>query len=153
MKLFLTLITIAFCFSCKKKYPDLNHNEFKATVLFSSGTILYVNAKGPRTYMGCGGYNGTAIQGTAENNSAVYCSLYNGIQCITAPGTYPFSCEYRVEAASGDTYLNNGTAHPGSLTFTVNNKTNMEGYFDAVCKDHNGDSVTVTGTFKGDYIH
>jgi hypothetical protein len=152
------LFHFAVCCSlaCNKQAPPLppNHNEFNATVLFfTSGRTINVNATGPKAIMGCD--FGTFVEGTDTSNASVYCRpIINYIECITTTGTYPFSCEYRTDITSNiaPSYANYGTAHPGSITFTVKDQRHMEGYFDAVCKMNNGDSVVVTGTFKGDHL-
>ncbi|HMG69244.1 MAG TPA: hypothetical protein VK588_16215 [Chitinophagaceae bacterium] len=148
------LIFIA-CSSCKKGRDDIpvKKTEFKATILLSSGALVTINATGSNAQMGNSFFGGgTFVDGVNEKNDAVYTSSYtSSLQSITSPGTYSFSCEYRPDISSSTTPIySNNSSNPGSITFTSINSNYMEGHFNAVCWS-GVDSVTVTGSFKGDY--
>ena len=158
------LVVIAILISaCKKKNDPapLNNNEVNATVVISPTSTITINAKGTKAKMACsilGG--GTFIEGTHDNGAAVYINISNppALSCITSPGTYNFSCEYRKNVADPNTpiFSNNGI-NPGSITFTTINGHYMQGTFTAVCWCNSSgfmfgvDFVNVSGTFKGDY--
>ena len=150
------LLLISYFTSCKKNGAPTptNNNEVKATVVTSGGTIN-INATATKALMGCASLGGgTYVDGTNASNAAVYISLYaSGVMCVTSPGTYTFSCQYRPDVLSPSTpiYVNSGVSDPGSITFTAINDHHMEDYFNAVCR-YNTDSVTVNGTFKGDHL-
>ena len=156
--LFFSFILICLShLSCNKKDdPPVNTNEFKATVVLSSGAIISIDAKGTKAAMGCGLLgSGTFVSGSNESNAGVNITAYGvGSACITVPGTYSFRCEYRVNTASTNTpiYENHFATNKGSITFTAINNSYMEGYFNAVCVlPPRVDSVTVNGSFKGNY--
>jgi len=148
---------------CKKKIdtPPPNNNEMKATVIVSSGSTINIDAAGSKAAMGCSLFGGgTFVSGTNPDNAAAYISYVHsaGLSCITSPGTYNFSCEYRKNIADPNTpiYSNIGI-NRGNITFTVVNDHYMEGYFNAVswCNSPGCafriDSVIIAGTFKGNY--
>ena len=165
---FIVLITV-FTSACKKKNDPapLNNNEVNATVVISPTSTITINAKGTKAKMACsilGG--GTFIEGTHDNGAAVYINISNppALSCITSPGTYNFSCEYRKNVADPNTPIwsnipvNGGTiTNRGSITLTVANDHYGEGYFNAVSKcaspgcAYGVDSVIITGTFKGSF--
>jgi hypothetical protein len=160
---FILLLLTGFFLSCKKKNEaPPNKNEVKATVVVSPASTITINATGSKALMGCSFGSGSYVDGTNEANAAVYILYVYGanLSCVTIPGTYSFSCEYRVNVADPNTpiYSNNG-ANPGSITFTTVNDHSMEGSFTAVCRCNSGgcvfgvDSVVVTGTFKGDHLN
>ena len=156
--LFLSLILIClFHLSCNKKDDTpVNTNEFKATVVLSSGSIVNIDAKGTKAAMGCGLLgSGTFVSGSNESNAGVNIIAYGvGSACITNPGTYSFRCEYRVNTVSPNTpiYENHFATNKGSITVTTINNSYMEGYFNAVCVlPPRADSVTVNGSFRGNY--
>ena len=156
--LFFSLILICLVnLSCNKKDDaPVNNNEFKATVILSSGSIVNIDAKGTKAAMGCGLLgSGTFVSGSNESNAGVNMTVYGaGSSCVTIPGTYSFRCEYRVNTVSTSTpiYENHFAANNGSITFTAVNNSYMEGHFNAVCVlPPRADSVTVIGSFKGNY--
>lgn len=160
------IITIAFgavCFwGCKKNNVEVvqKMTEVKATIVVSPTNTININSTGSNAKMGCSSSGGgTYVDGTNEANAAVYISLYaSGFSCVTSPGTYNFSCQYRKNVADPNTpiFSNNGI-NPGSITFTSINGHHMEGSFTAVCWCNSSgcvfgvDFVNVSGTFKGDY--
>lgn len=159
------LLLLISCFISCKKGNDVppNNNEMKATVVVSPASTININATGSKARMGCsflGG--GTFVAGTNEVNAAVYISyVYStNFSCVSSPGTYNFSCEYRKNVADPNTpiYSNNGM-NPGSITFTVINDHYMEGSFTAVSRCNSPgcafgvDSVIISGTFKGDHLN
>jgi hypothetical protein len=143
---------IIILFSCNKnKFPDFGqqyaNNRMDVSLKMASGEILSVKAAGNRALFGCGAYGlGTYVQGTGDNNVAVYCNIND---CINGPGKYSCNSRYTPKPSS-DTrdYETNGVDNPGSITFTVLNHNHAEGYFSAVCK-RGSDSVIVIGTFSG----
>ncbi len=165
-QLFAVVFILFFLFtSCKKKNdaPPPNNYELKATVIISPGNTININASGSKARMGCSLWGGgTFIEGTGEANAAVYISYVfsnsSTFQCVTVPGTYNFSCEYRKNITDPNTpiYSNIGI-NRGSITFTVVNDHHMEGYFNAVSWCNSSgcafriDSVIIAGTFKGDF--
>src|SRR5688572_1089611 len=165
--LLFTLVSIFFFLftGCKKKNDTQppNNNELNATVIISPGNTININATGSKARMGCFPWGGgTFVAGTGEAHAAVYISYVfsnsSTFACITAPGTYDFSCEYRKNIADPNTpiFSKIGT-NRGSITFTVVNDHHMEGYFNAVswCNSFGCafriDSVIIAGTFKGDF--
>jgi hypothetical protein len=158
IKVFAILFIFSGLYTGFKKNNEVtpNNNEVKATVVTSTGTIN-INASGSKATMGCSPLGGGSfVNGSNDANTAVYISyVYNTgtISCVSSPGTYNFSCEYRKNITDPNTsiYSNNGN-NRGSITFTAINGSYMEGYFNAVCR-LNTDSVIVTGTFKGDHIN
>lgn len=143
------ILLISCSSSCKKSNEaPLNNNEMNATVVLSSGDIIKINAKESKARMGQSWYGGTFVEGTNETNAAIYINLLT----VISPGTYAFSCEYRTNAESSTTpiYVNYGVNNRGSITFTVLDDHAMEGHFSAVCK-YATDSVTVSGSFKGNF--
>lgn len=150
------LLAAIGCYSCHKNKDALpvKNTEVKATVTLSPGNIVTINATGSKAVMGSAFYGGgTFIDGTNENNAAVYISVYNSsFSPVTVPGTYNFDCQYRPDITSQSTpiYVNTGSSDPGSITFTIINDHYMEGYFNSVCVA-NADTVIVSGSFKGDY--
>src|SRR5438477_9781207 len=108
------LLLLISCFvSCKKKNDvSQNNNEVKATVVVSPASTIPINATGSKALMGCGIFGGgTFVDGTNESNAAVYITVYNSnIGCVTSPGSYGFSCEYRTNVADQNTpiYGNSG---------------------------------------------
>ena len=156
--LFLGLILVCLMhLSCNKKDDEpVNTNEFKATIVLNSGSMINIDAKGNKASMECGLLAaGTYISGSNESNAGVNINVYGaGFSCITFPGTYTFSCAYRVNTLSTSTpvYENHFATYKGSITFTAINNSYMEGYFNAVCvRPDRADSVTVNGSFKGKY--
>ena len=159
MKSHYLFILVLLFFSCKKSHGpaiiQYNH-EYKSTVVFNSGSLITINATGAKALMGCDGIfcSGTYVDGTNESNAAIYITCYSSTfcNCISSPGTYSFTCEYRTNTASTNTpiYENRLAGNPGSITFTAIDDHYMEGHFNAVCR-YNTDSVTVSGTFKGNY--
>ncbi len=161
---FITTAFIAVCFwGCKKNNVAVvqNMTEVKATVVVSPSSTITINATGSNAKMGCAVLGaGTYVEGTNEANAAVYISYVNYANslCVTSPGTYNFSCEYRKNVADPNTpiFSNNGI-NRGSITFTSINDHHMEGSFTAVCWCNSSgcvfgvDFVNVSGTFKGDY--
>ena len=164
------MILIIVCISACKKKNDVilpNNNEVNATVVVSPTSTITINAKGTKAKMACsilGG--GTFIEGTHDNGAAVYINISNppAFSCITSPGTYNFSCEYRKNVADPNTPIwsnipvNGGSiTNRGSITLTVANDHYGEGYFNAVAKcvssgcAYGVDSVIITGTFKGNF--
>lgn len=158
----ITVITSA----CKKKNDtnSTNNNEVNVTVVISPTSTININAKGSKATMGCSfnAFVGTTNQvaGTNENNAAVYIQIPLSSLCVTSPGTYSFSCEYRKNVADPNTpiWANNGI-NRGSITFTAVNDHYWEGNFNAVCRCVSTgcvfgvDSVIVNGTFKGDHLN
>lgn len=153
-KIFLSGLVILLI-SCKKEGTPATlakNNELKATVIFASGDTVKINALGSKLVMGCGLLSGASfLAGTDEMNRAVYLTAYtSNFSCITSPGTYMFSCEYRLNTMSQSTpiYTNTVVSDRGNITFTTVDGKHVEGYFHALCKSGN-DSVFVQGTFKG----
>ena len=161
--IYVIVLIAVFTSACKKK-PDAappNNNEVNATVVISPTSTITINAKGSKAKMGCsflGG--GNFISGTNETNAAIYIAYVygSGASCVSNPGTYNFSCEYRKNGTDSNTpiWSNNG-ANRGSITFTAINDHYMEGFFNAVSRCNYGscvigvDSVIINGTFKGNF--
>lgn len=126
--------------SCKKKNDGpRNNNEVTATVVVSPSSTININATASKALMGCENFGGgTYVDGTNETNAAVYITVYNSnIECVTSPGSYGFSCEYRPNVADQNTpILSNNGVNPGSITFTKVNSNYMEGSFTAVCRNN-----------------
>jgi hypothetical protein len=162
-KLFISFLLIGSFISCKKKNEaPPNNNEMKATVVVSPTKTILINATGSKVVMGmCASLGGgTYIEGTNEDNAAIYITVYEtGIRCVTAPGTYEsdFSCQYRPNVSDQATPIYAKSS--GNITFTTINDSKMEGSFTAVCKCISPgcvfgvDSVIVIGTFKGDPLN
>jgi hypothetical protein len=165
MKILLGFIicTLLIVSSCKKSSTGdvtSTNYEVKATVVVSATSTITINATGSKAKMGCAVLGaGTYVEGTNEANAAVYIVVYApGFSCVTNPGTYNFTCEYRKNVADLNTpiFSNNGI-NPGSITFTAINDHHMEGFFNAVSRCNSTgcafgvDSVVIAGTFKGDY--
>ena len=153
------LFLTCFFFTCGKKSDPItvvNNNEIKATVQLSSGATVNITGKGENAVIGCAPSYYTYIEGTDENNTAVYINVsssVSGSNCVTYPGAYRFYCEYRQNIKSTNTpiYTNLGPNLRDTITFTVCTVTNIEGRFKAKC--WNGpDTVLVSGTFKADKI-
>ena len=140
--------------SCTKSSgPTPNTNKVNATVLLTSGSTVTINATAAKAVMGCSlGGGGSYVAGTGNTNAAVYISFAGGTNCVTSPGTYNLSCEYRADVSSSSTpiYQNTGVSNPGNITFTAVTSHYMEGFFSAICK-LNTVSVFVNGTFNGSY--
>jgi hypothetical protein len=161
---FITTAFTAVCFwGCKKNNVAVvqKMTEVKATIVVSPTSTININSTGSNAKMGCSATivgSMTFIVGTNENNAAVYIEIPLNNLCITSPGTYNFSCQYRKNVADPNTpvFSNNGI-NPGSITFTAINGHHMEGSFIAVCWCNSSgcvfgvDFVNVSGTFKGDY--
>ncbi len=157
------LLTICFL-SCKNDDEPPNNNEMKATVTFSSGEILRLDATGTNVEMGCSIWGGTFVNGysgTNGSNGVVTFIAFGSTaaDCVPTPGTYSFSCEYRKDnGANSAIYSNLPVQNRGTVTFTsINN--HMEGSFIATCRCFSSsgcvydvDSVVVSGTFKGDHL-
>ena len=157
---FVKLLFLFILLSCNKKSSSSpNNNEVKATVVFSNGTTLNINATGNKALLGCGSMGGgTHVDGINESNAGVLISVYlNSTMCVSKAGTYSgmnFGCQYRTDVYSGSSPIytnNNNGAINGSITFVAIDASHMEGYFNAVCY-MNSDSVMVNGTFKGDHL-
>lgn len=143
--------------SCKKDDTDepANTNEVNATVVLSSGGTVTISAKGTKAILGLSSPLGGPgyIDGTNSANAAVYINLY---PAITMTGTFGFNqgytCQYRPDVTSmtSPIYTNSGI-DPGSITITTVNDHYLEGSFSAICR-YQGDSVIVSGTFKGNTI-
>ena len=161
--IYVILLIAVFTSACKKK-PDAappNTNEVNATVVVSPTSTITINAKGSNAKLGCSFWGGgNFISGTNETNAAIYIAYVNGsgASCVSNPGTYNFSCEYRKNGTDSNTpiWSNNG-ANRGSITFTAINDHYMEGFFNAVSRCNYGscvigvDSVIINGTFKGNF--
>ena len=157
VNLFLLLMT---CFTACQNNNDTDppkKNEIKVTVVLAPGDTVKINASGEKVLMGCAFLvGGTFIQGTNENNAAVYINLI-GSNCIVNPGKYSFLCEYKVNTANQDSpiYSNFISNTKGSITFTKIDGQYMEGFFDTICKCYSSgcawgaDTVIVKGSFKG----
>ncbi len=152
--LFLTgVLFISGCTKDNPLAPAANNNEVNAQVLLSSGTTVNIQAKGSKarmalySYLGGPGY----IQGTNDAGNMVIINLYPSISHTGSFGTgQGFSCQYRPDGLSGSSpiYLNSG-ANSGQLVITSFSDNYIAGSYSAVCRN-GSDSVTVTGTFKGD---
>jgi hypothetical protein len=156
------LLLLSTVFSCKKNSgssPPANNNQINATVVFSSGNTIIINATGTKATMGCSFLDGTFVNGTndaSHGNGAVLFSTL-GTNCITGVGTYNIECQYRENTADPNTniYTESGAS---SVTFTVFTANEMEGTFNSICLC-NGcvggsvDPVVVSGSFKGNILH
>lgn len=159
LKLFLLLI---ICFiSCKTDVEPPNDNEMHATVILSPGNSIIINAKGTKTLIGCSLFGGgTFIQGTSESDAAVYLTILGSTNCISSPGIYGFTCEFRKNVADPNTpiYSNYLGDNHGSITFSEVNDNYVEGFFNATCRcfspgcTYDVDSVIVSGSFKGNFF-
>lgn len=151
----LILLMTFFITSCKKQEETKTqyNNEVKATIVHSSGNTININATGAKATANKDIYGITYISGTNEANAGVNISF----QTIMIPGTYSHLCEYRVNTTSLTTpiYVNSSSfvTNSGKIMITAVSDHHIEGTFTATCKTHMGatDSVTVTGSFKGDY--
>jgi len=153
-------VFIPACNKNKDTAPP-NTNEFNATVLLTTGATVTINAKGSKAKIGCtflGG--GNFLYGTNDNNEYVHLgSIYGpGFTCVSSPGTYPLTCEFRKNVTDPNTRIwSNIGMNQGSITITVINDHYMEGHFNAVSKcvsvgcGSSPDSVVINGTFKGNY--
>ena len=142
--------------SCSKsKNPYVftanDKNEIHLTITSASGMIRNIDTTGSGANMGCGFlYGGTFMGFKLASNEELSIVYVGGNSCISAPGTYSFSCRYTPPPGNQPptNYSNQQTAQPGTITFTTYRDKYAEGYFNAVCKN-NMDSVLVKGTFKG----
>lgn len=153
-----TICLISFCFSlssCKKllHIPD-NENELKATVQFSSGQIVTINATESAAFMDC--QFDFVIQNQQYPAAGLALDIHNAsYNCITSAGTYYapyFSCSFGTAGTQSVLYSNTGVTNPGSITFTSFSDSKVECYFSSVCKNNVGDSVIINGTFKGNHM-
>ncbi len=147
------MISVSGCKKDNPFAPAANNNEVIAQVLLSSGTTVNIQAKGskarmaPYTFLGGPGY----IQGTNDATNMVIINLYPSISQTGSFGiAQGFSCQYRPDGVSGSSpiYLNSG-ANSGQLVITSFSDHYIAGNYSAVCR-YGTDSVTVTGTFRGD---
>ena len=149
-KLFLLALVCCF-YSCKKKDRHFDR-EVRAVILHSSGTTVTINASWPDAILGDGIFTPTTF-GEGNGNSA---RITWSIPRVTATGTFTsqFNCAYSANVSSGPYYENRvgWVKNPGSITFTSVSSNFIEGTFTATCKTSMmaTDSVTVTGSFKGD---
>jgi hypothetical protein len=136
--------------------PPPNNNELNAKIAFSSGDIVNINLKGSIVKMGYGDMGFTVhLYGNWGFNNHIYLG-FNFTICESGPcTTTEFDCWYDPSIADGSIrYIKRYTDTNGSLTFTTKNKNYWEGYFNAVCKRiGGGETVTITGRFKGDCIN
>lgn len=145
--------------SCKKSSnPPVNNNVVSASVIVSPTQTIPFQFTGDKAHIGCGFTgNGPSIWGETDAFALLDLRVSNStFTCVVAPGTYPLICEYRKNThdPAGAIFSNFGRA-PGSITFTVNDGNNIEGFFSAIswCQSTGcnpaTDSVIVSGTFKG----
>jgi len=155
---FISLLIVALFFSCKKNSgtePPVNNNEVNTAVLLSNGSTVIINARGVKAILGLSSPLGGSgyISGTNSSNAQVNISLFPK---ISSTGTFTtsqgYSCTYYVNAGSTSTpvYTTFGNSS-GTLTILSVSDNYLEGNFNAVCRN-GADSVTVTGTFKGNII-
>jgi hypothetical protein len=151
-------ILLCFFSGCKKNSgtpSPVNNNEMNATVLFTNGSTVTINARGTKAILGVSSPLGGSgyISGTNPSNAQVYISLFPKISTTgTFTTTQGYSCTYYVNAGSTSTpvYTTFGNSS-GTLTILSVSDNYLEGSFNAVCRN-GADSVTVTGTFKGNII-
>jgi hypothetical protein len=146
---------LGFCllYSCKKDPPKEKNQEVKATVVDASGNTILFNATGPKADMGRY-YPPSTFSISATNEVNAYIIIQFDPVNANTPGTYPLSeCQYRVERNTGAIYFNSSQNGPGTITITAFTDTYIEGSFSLVCLSTGTvtDSVTITGTFKGEY--
>jgi hypothetical protein len=155
----LCFIIVTIFGGCSKK-PTVrpNHNQIVATVLLSSGQTVTVTGNGTSAIMGCSSFGGGSyIDATDPVNGKVYLNIHNNFSCITAPGTYTYQCQYRKAVGPNEAIYQN-QAGKGSITYATASNNLIEGSFAAVCKCVSpecvaGDSVIVSGTFRGDFFY
>lgn len=152
------LLVFLFCglllngsLSCSIEFvdPPPPNNEVKATITFSTGSVLHFNAKGFKARMGNYSLR-TFIKGT--EGGVIYISWGDPyVNRIASPGTYPFYLRYLVSESSTDEYRHL-SIEPGTITLRTSNDNYMEGYFSTVMCRSGSDSLTISGTFKGDAL-
>src|SRR5262245_27850606 len=140
------------CPSCKKKTDESlnNTNEVRATIIRAAGNTTLFNSTGSKVRMGAT-YYGVAEEINAKNgtNDDLVLTIAGHIQVA---GTYDYLCQYYQSSIPAQPVYKNSGGNPGSVTFTSYSDNYWEGYFFAVCRAPNGDSVIVAGTFKGNHI-
>jgi len=151
VKAFILIIIAVMVLSCKKDSvePFDAKNKLNATITLSSGEVKEFLATGSKVTIGCAAIGGSYILAD-QSPVAINLGYINGYNCITAPGTYDYNCNYYPDknSQSSPIYMGWSSHKQGSITYTVVNGKYVEGYFEAVCTTDT-DAVTLKGTFSG----
>jgi hypothetical protein len=177
MKKIFLLSLLFFVATCHKSADPppppviANNNEIKATILYVNGNTTFIYAAKETAGIGCdtaGGSKGGPMNsyvisalGSWETGEHlyIYSSGING-GCVVGTGTFPANFDYYPSGMTGTNRPRYYSAFANdtnisSITYTINNNKNKEGFFRSVCRNENSnmtDSVIITGTFKGDFI-
>lgn len=149
----IVLVALCVLYSCKKDAPIEKEQQVTATAVDAANKTVLFNASGSKVDL-VHYYQSTAFSALNETNAMLYIQ-FDSVG-INTPGTYPLvvsQCEYRIERIAGAMYFNSSQNDPGTVTITAFTNNYIEGSFYLVClsSDTPKDSVTITGTFKGEY--